>query len=80
MSLFYNYKVKTIYGVQHGFKGFYEKEWLTLVPDNVKTIHHYGGSYLGTCRGGFNLEKIMAGLQEKNINQVNLQKIIEDLE
>ena len=74
MSLYYNYKVKDIYGIPHGFQGFYSNEWKDewkkLSPDLVKSIHHLGGTYLGTSRGGFDLEKIIDSLNEKRINQV----------
>lgn len=70
MSLYYNYKVKDIYGIPHGFQGFYSNEWKKLSPDLVKTIHHNGGTFLGTSRGGFDLEKIIDSLNDKRINQV----------
>ena len=45
-------------------------DWIELTPDNVKTIHHLGGTILGSSRGGFDLEKITSAIKEKGINQV----------
>lgn len=74
MSLYYNYKVHEIYGIPHGYKGFYSEEWIQLHPDKIKTLHHFGGTFLGTSRGGFNLEKILEALLKKGINQVKIFK------
>ena len=38
MSLWYNYEVRTIYGIKWGYKGFYtdtEKNWIKLRPKDV---------------------------------------------
>lgn len=70
MSLSYNYKVKEIYGIQFGYRGFYEHEWVQLFPQTVKSIHKLGGTILGSSRGGFDLHKIIDALKEKGINHV----------
>ena len=70
MSLFYNYKVKTVYGIQFGYRGFYQYDWLELTPEKVKTIHHLGGTILGSSRGGFDLDKIIEGLDARRVNQL----------
>ena len=36
----------------------------------MKTIHHKGGSYLGTSRKGFNKEKIINTLVKHGFNQL----------
>jgi len=41
-----------------------------LNPDNVKTIHRLGGTFLGSSRGGFDLEKIIESCTKHGINQV----------
>ena len=69
-SLYNNYGVKQIYGVKFGYRGFYKNNWIELSPDLVESIHHDGGMFLGTSRGGFDLEKILESLIKKNINQV----------
>lgn len=50
MCLYYNYGVKTIYGIKFGYKGFYTYEWDELTPDMVKNIHLEGGTILGSSR------------------------------
>lgn len=70
MSLFYNYKVKEVYGIQFGYKGFYNHEWIQLFPETVKTIHKLGGTMLGSSRGGFQKDKIVNLLKQKGINHV----------
>lgn len=70
MSLSYNYKVKEIYGIQFGYRGFYQYDWLPLTPEKVKTIHHLGGTILGSSRGGFDLDKIIEGLDARHINHL----------
>src|ERR1035437_1327677 len=75
MSLYFNYDAKTIYGINWGYKGFYEnvdKNWIPLTPKIVKNIHKQGGTILGSSRGGFNADKILDGLVAKGINQVYL--------
>lgn len=39
LCLHYNYRVKCIYGIQYGYKGFYSFDWVELTPDNTKGIH-----------------------------------------
>jgi 6-phosphofructokinase 1 len=55
MALHFNYGVKEVYGVQFGYKGFYDYPLVRLDPEVVKTIHHTGGTMLGSSRGGFDL-------------------------
>lgn len=69
-TLYYNYKVKSIFGIRYGFKGFYTYEWLELKPENVKRIHNWGGTILGSSRGGFDAEKIVESIVLNDINQV----------
>jgi 6-phosphofructokinase 1 len=73
MSLHFNYESPEIYGIQWGYKGFYtnpDKNWIKLTPQQVKNIHKFGGTILGSSRGGFDKDKILNALQEKGINQV----------
>jgi len=72
MCLHFNYKVKTIYGIKFGYKGFYSEgegyEWVQLTKDSVRDIHNEGGTMLGTSRGGFDLEKIITNIKKNKIN------------
>ncbi len=54
MELHYRYGVKTIWGVQYGYRGFIKSQGLPpkrLTPEMVKGIHEMGGSFLGSSRG-----------------------------
>lgn len=43
---------------------------LTLTPASVATIHHHGGTVLGSSRGGFDCDRIIAWLRAHGINQL----------
>jgi len=66
------YGAGTVYGIRGGYKGFYDPEYspIQLDPDVVSTIHHEGGTFLGSSRGGFDLERICNFLKAKNISQL----------
>ena len=76
MSLYFNYKVKEIFGIQFGFKGVTHYDWKKLDPEEVKSIHNSGGSILGTghCENP-NVDEILDGLIAKGINQVDYSKL-----
>jgi len=62
-----------VYGIRSGYKGFYDPKLLPpieLTPEYVSDIHHDGGTVLGTSRGGFDREKILAFLKKYNISQL----------
>ena len=75
MSLYFNYKVKEIYGIQFGFKGINQYEWKKLDPIEVKSIHNFGGTILGTSHvENPNIVEILEGLIDKGINHVKIHK------
>jgi 6-phosphofructokinase 1 len=61
-----------VYGIRGGYKGFYDKDLppFILTPQVVENIHHQGGTFLGSSRGGFDLEKILHFLKSKKIKQL----------
>ncbi len=70
MALHYRYQVKTIYGIQYGYRGFipeYKHEALILTPQFVNDIHEKGGSVLASSRGPQDMEKIVDCLDRMNI-------------
>lgn len=71
MSLYYNYGVRTIFGVRWGYGGIHDDEnWIELTPLKVADIHLLGGTILGTSRGGFDGPKISDTLENKGINMM----------
>jgi 6-phosphofructokinase 1 len=42
--------------------------WITLTPESVAQIHLQGGTILGSSRGGFDADKILASAQRRGIN------------
>ena len=58
--------------LQGGYRGFYDPAYrpIELTPELVQNIHHEGGTVLGSSRGGFDLEKTLDFLKEKNISQL----------
>lgn len=69
-TLWQNYGVSKIYGIQYGYRGFYTYNWLELSPQSTKHIHKLGGTILGSSRGGFDLKRIMARIKSKGVNQI----------
>ena len=71
-SLTYVYGVPrgNIFGVMNGYRGFYEYPFRTLTPADVANIHTSGGTILGSSRGGFDADRILASIQEHRINIV----------
>lgn len=61
-----------VYGIRGGFRGFYDPDLppVVLTPELVEDIHHQGGTFLGSSRGGFDIEKIIAFIRSKNIKQL----------
>jgi 6-phosphofructokinase 1 len=70
-SLVQLYGIKgKVYGIQGGYRGFWDFDNympIELTPKLVANIHHEGGTVLGSSRGGFELEKILDFLKERNI-------------
>jgi 6-phosphofructokinase 1 len=70
-ALYYLYGVNSVLGVVGGYNGFNgDYAPIPLTPALVATCHHEGGSILASSRGGFDLDKIIAFLQERNIQQL----------
>jgi len=74
-NLWYEYGVRSIFGVQNGYRGFYSKNWKTMNPEMVDQIHKQGGTILGSSRGGFDCRKIMDALETRGINHVSYSSI-----
>ena len=62
-----------VYGIRGGYAGFYDEKLMPpveLTPDVVDNIHHWGGTFLGSSRGGFDREKILKFIHDYKISQV----------
>ena len=71
MCLYYCYGVNQVYGSKYGYEGVYKPEtWIPLPPEKVMEIEKKGGTWIGTSRGGFNLEKITKALVDNGVNQL----------
>mmetsp|Transcript_117061 Transcript_117061/g.342887 ORF Transcript_117061/g.342887 Transcript_117061/m.342887 type:complete len:489 (-) Transcript_117061:147-1613(-) len=72
-TLWHQYDVKHIFGIQAGYNGLSNPEIhkpIQLTPDKVRDIHMKGGSILKAGRGGFNAEQICDRLERLGINMV----------
>lgn len=69
MSLL-RYGAAKVFGVQHGYRGFYGEHWRDLTAESVDGIHKLGGSVLGSSRGGFDVVKIVDAIETRDIDQV----------
>ncbi len=72
-SLYSAYGASQVWGIRGGFRGFLglkDFEPIVLTNEFVEDIHHEGGTVLRSGRGGFDIEKIVCFLQEKDISQL----------
>lgn len=74
LTLSWHYGVREIFGIRYGLRGFSADDAppIRLTPDHVKTIHHEGGSYLGSSRGTPPVEEIVRYLDREAISIVFL--------
>ncbi|KAI0561542.1 6-phosphofructokinase [Gracilaria domingensis] len=64
------YGASKVFGVRHGYRGFYNSHWQELTAENVLGLNKKGGSVLGSSRGGFDLERIVDAIETRRIDQV----------
>ena len=71
MTLHYIYKVREIYGIKSGYRGFYTPTSITrLTPEDVTEAHTLGGTLLKSSRGGFDLTKICDSIESNGFNMI----------
>lgn len=71
MGLHYFYGIKKILGVRYGYEGLipsYGHDFMNLTPENVKDIHEFGGTILGSSRGGQDIGAMVDALVENEID------------
>lgn len=66
----FQYSASKVFGIRHGYRGFYDGHWTELTPDLVESVHKVGGSMLGSSRGGFDLIRIVDAIETRNIDHV----------
>ncbi|MFW6324852.1 MAG: ATP-dependent 6-phosphofructokinase [Desulfovibrionales bacterium] len=69
------YGVHTILGIRYGLEGFipkYGHEVMELTPENVASIHEFGGTILGSSRGPQPPVEIADTLERMNISSLFL--------
>ncbi len=73
-TLWHQYGVRRISGIQYGFQGLlpeYNYPPIPLDAENVDDIHNMGGTILGSSRGGGKrVEELVDSLERSNINMV----------
>jgi 6-phosphofructokinase 1 len=70
LSLYHNYKVKTVFGFPYGYEGLtyrFGHSPLELSPEAVSRIHDYGGTILGSSRGHQDISEMVDTLDRMNI-------------
>lgn len=69
-TLHRQYRVHQVWGIEGGWQGFYDFSPIELTPKSVNTVHHHGGSFLRTSRGGLDLDKTVAFLKKYQISHL----------
>ena len=70
LSLFHNYKVRTVFGFPYGYEGLtyrYGHTPVELDPGAVSRIHEYGGTILGSSRGNQDIGEMVDTLDRMNL-------------
>ena len=70
LSLYHNYKVRTVFGFPYGYEGLtyrYGHTPVELDPEAVSRIHEYGGTILGSSRGHQDIGEMVDTLDRMNI-------------
>jgi 6-phosphofructokinase 1 len=73
LELWYGYGVRNIVGFRHGYEGLVTKfghEPMALEPRAVRSIHHLGGTVLGSSRGKQAAPDVVDYLSKLGINQL----------
>ena len=69
-GLYYTYGVRTVFGFRYGYEGLvprYGHAPLELTPQGVDSIHHQGGTILGSSRGPQDVAEMVDTLERMNV-------------
>jgi 6-phosphofructokinase 1 len=58
LNLTINFNAMEVWGIHYGYEGFYKHKWTRLDIEKVRRIHLFGGTMLGSSRGGFGINQI----------------------
>lgn len=70
-QLHYRYGINRVLGFKYGYEGLvpdYNHEVIELTPKMVEGIHLTGGTFLGSSRGGQDVERMVDTLEIMNVN------------
>ncbi|WP_222983141.1 ATP-dependent 6-phosphofructokinase [Flagellimonas meishanensis] len=73
MALHYFYGIKRIIGIPYGYEGLNPEKGhglVELTPEKVKDIHQFGGTFLGSSRGGQDVSTMVDTLVENQVNML----------
>jgi 6-phosphofructokinase 1 len=74
MTLWYRYGVRRISGIRYGYRGFLPEQQLPvkdLNPEVVSDVHRFGGTVLGSSRGGGDrTETIVDAMEQLNLSML----------
>jgi 6-phosphofructokinase 1 len=74
MTLWYRYGVRRISGIRYGYRGFLPEQQMPvkeLSPNAVSDVHRFGGTMLGSSRGGGDrTETIVDAMEQMNVTML----------
>lgn len=74
MTLWYRYGVRRISGIRYGYRGFLPEQQMpvkVLTPEAVSDVHRFGGTVLGSSRGGGErTETIVDAMEQMNVTML----------
>lgn len=73
MALHYFYGIKRIIGVPYGYEGLNPEMghgFVELTPEKVKDIHQFGGTFLGSSRGGQDVATMVNTLESNKVDML----------
>jgi 6-phosphofructokinase 1 len=73
LSLYHNYRVKTVFGFPYGYEGLtyrFGHTPMELDPAAVSRIHEYGGTILGSSRGNQDVSEMVDTMDRMNLGML----------
>ena len=73
LSLYHNYKVRTVFGFPYGYEGLtyrFGHTPVVLDPAAVSRIHEYGGTILGSSRGNQDVSEMVDTMDRMNLGML----------